>query len=176
MQHQQRGRLGEFKGTVGQRERFKEERHDTYQERKKWPEPTRCPDCGAVFMNGRWTWEAAPSNAPEARCPACRRVADNVPAGMLELTGTFFEGHRDELIGLIQNTEALEKHEHPLERLMSIQTLDVDERPLTRVLTTGVHLARRIGDALVRAYEGELSIQYGDAEHSIRAHWHRDAG
>ncbi|NBC18333.1 MAG: ATPase [Bacteroidetes bacterium] len=174
-QSQRRGRLGEFKGTIGQRERFKSERHDVYQEQKKWPEPTRCPTCGAAFMDGRWTWETAPPSAQEVECPACRRIADAYPAGFVEIAGTFFEAHREELIGLIRNAAALEKGEHPLERLMAIERDEDAEAPLTLVTTTGVHLARRIGDALARAYEGDLTIQYGDAEHQVRVHWARDA-
>jgi hypothetical protein len=50
--------------------------------------------------------------------------------------------------------------------------LTANEKP-TLVMTTGVHLARRIGEALARAYKGELSFQYLDGEQRIKVHWQR---
>jgi len=41
------------------------------------------------------------------------------------------------------------------------------------VTTTGVHLARRIGEALSRSYKGEFSFQYGDGEKTLRVYWER---
>jgi len=158
------------KSRHGRRDRLiKEKRHDTYEERRKWPEPTVCNDCRALFSNGRWCWLEAPEYAYKICCPACQRIADNYPAGELFIKGLFFAEHREEILNLINNTESLEKKEHPLERLMDI----ADEEALTRVTTTGIHLARRIGEALVHAYQGDLDFTYGDAEKSIRVTWSR---
>jgi hypothetical protein len=41
------------------------------------------------------------------------------------------------------------------------------------IRTTGIHVARRIGDALSRAYQGELTLDYLDGEKSIRVSWER---
>lgn len=38
-------------------------RTDPYQQKKKLPEPTQCPSCGAVFAKGRWTWKTADAAA-----------------------------------------------------------------------------------------------------------------
>lgn len=157
------------KGTIGQRERFKDNRHDTYLERKKWPEPTACRTCGAVYTGGRWTWNPVPTTVHEVMCPACQRIADGYPAGMITLRGSFLPQHLDEVMGLIRNTEAAEKSEHPLERLMGVS---VGEEQ-TDVTTTGIHLARRIGTALERAYGGELKIIFGDGSNTIRVDWER---
>ncbi len=158
------------KGAYGRKDRMvKTKRHDVYRERKKWPEPTRCVSCGAVFVKGRWTWETAAPDANEAVCPACRRVADHYPAGQVTLRGPFFEAHREELMNLLHNVEAQEKGGHPLERIMTLQEHDDH----TEVTTTGIHLARRMGDALFRAYEGDLSVDYGDGEKSVRVQWQR---
>ncbi|HEX9715949.1 MAG TPA: hypothetical protein VGA28_09710, partial [Desulfurivibrionaceae bacterium] len=62
------------------------------------------------------------------------------------------------------------KKDHPMERLMAI----VEEEGRTLVTTTGIHLARRIGEALSNAYQGELDFAYGDGEKSIRLNWSRD--
>ena len=148
---------------------IKERRHDVYEERGKWPEPTRCTTCGALFVNGRWTWQEAPSKTYETICPACRRVTDRYPAGYVEISGSFFAEHRVEILNLIQNIEKQEKSEHPLERIISIAS----ERDHPLITSTGHHLARRIGEALARAYKGVLSFQYAEADDSIRVYWQR---
>jgi hypothetical protein len=38
----------------------------------------------------------------------------------------------------------------------------------TVVTTTGVHIARRIGDALARAYGGDYTVEYLDDEKRVR--------
>lgn len=158
------------KGLSGRKDRLiKEWHHDPYQQRKKWPEPTLCRVCGAVFANGHWSWQATPVEASEVICPACRRIADNYPAGYVEIKGPFFETHREEISNLVQNAERREKTERPLERIIAVKYSD-DHATIT---TTGVHVARRIGEALSSAYSGELLFQYADEERSIRVLWHR---
>jgi hypothetical protein len=148
---------------------IKEKRHDVYRADGKWPEPTVCIRCGAVFASGRWTWQEAPAAANEVVCPACRRIIDRYPAGAVEIEGSFFENHLDEILNLIRNVAEQEQSEHPLERIM---TMTGKEKPIL-VTTTGLHLARRIGEALSRAYKGELSCQYLDEEQRIKVHWQR---
>ena len=145
------------------------ERHDVYRSRGKYAEPTRCGDCGAVYEGGRWTWGEAPRGAQRAVCPACRRIADRLPAGQVEISGTFFDGHRDEILNLVRNAEASEKGERPMERIMGIT--EAAGRAL--VSTTGVHVARRIGEALARSYQGALDFRYGADEDTVRVNWTR---
>ena len=74
--------------------------HDSYKSKRKLPEPTRCPKCGATFHKGRWTWDIAPAQAHEHICPACHRIQDKFPAGYVTLGGEFFRQHREEILGL----------------------------------------------------------------------------
>lgn len=161
-----------FGGEVhGRRDRLiQEERHDTYRAHGKLPEPTRCPECGAVFQKGRWTWAEAPPSANEDTCPACRRIQDAYPAGFLTIAGSFFQGHRDEIVNLVRNEEKKENAEHPLKRIMDMK--DTDDGVL--VTTTDPHLARSIGEALSRAYEGDCDYQYTDDDRMLRVVWKRD--
>lgn len=158
------------KGNFGRRDRLvKDKRHDTYRERKKRTEPTVCSDCGAVFVGGRWTWNEPPEGAEKESCPACLRIADDFPAGYVELKGHFFNQRREEIMNLVSNEEKLEKGEHPMERIMKI----IQQDDATLITTTGVHIARRLGEAVARAYQGDLSFTYGDNEKSIRVEWVR---
>jgi hypothetical protein len=43
------------------------------------------------------------------------------------------------------------------------------------ITTTDIHLPRRIGEALHRAYEGDLDFHYEEEAYSIRVTWRREA-
>ncbi len=148
---------------------IKEKRHDVYQEGKKWPEPTFCTQCGAVFAKGRWSWNKIPKIANKTICPACKRSTGNYPAGYIELRGAFFKKNHGVIVNLIRNTEKQEQHLHPLERIMSVKVMNDH----TLITTTGIHIARRIGNALSRSYKGDYSFHYGESEKSIRVYWER---
>lgn len=148
---------------------FEELIHDSYKSGRKLREPTRCPDCGAVYEKGRWIWGTAPAAAHAARCPACHRIHDRFPAGFLTLKGTFLQAHRDEILQLMRNHEAKEKAEHPLQRIMAVS----EESGGVTVTTTDAHLARDLAQALHKAYKGELEFHYNKADNLLRAAWSR---
>ena len=154
---------------IGRDQLLQEFVHDSYKAGRKLREPACCPDCGAVFQNGRWTWAAAPAAAHEERCPACHRIHDKFPAGFLTLSGAFLGEHRDEILHLMRNHEAKEKAEHPMQRIMGI----VASAEGVTVTTTDTHLARDLAQALHRAYKGELEFHYNKEENLLRAAWSR---
>jgi len=146
-----------------------ETRHDTYKVKHKLPEPTVCPQCGAVFHEGRWQWLARPAQAHEEMCPACHRIQDEFPAGYVTVAGPYFKDHREELLQLARNEEAHAKAEHPLKRIMKIE----DQDDGIQITTTDIHLARGIGEALHHAYQGELEYHYNEKENLLRVVWER---
>jgi NMD protein affecting ribosome stability and mRNA decay len=146
-----------------------EDRHDAYKAKHKLPEPTVCPQCGAVFHDGRWQWLAKPAQAHEEMCPACHRIHDAFPAGYVAVSGLFFKDHREELLHLARNEETRAKAEHPLKRIMKIE----DQEDGVLITTTDIHLARGIGDALHHAYQGELEYHYNEQENLLRVVWAR---
>jgi len=143
--------------------------HDPYKARGKPKEPTACPQCGAVFHRGRWTWGPKPPRAHEALCPACHRIRDKYPQGILTIMGPFLRDHKEEILGVVHNAEAKEKAEHPLSRIMSIEPQG-DE---VVVATTDAHLSRRIGEMLHHAYQGDFSFHYEEGDQFIRVKWAR---
>ena len=150
--------------------------HDSYKAGHKLAELTRCPDCGAIFSNGRWKRGALPEKAQspkagthEERCPACHRIHDNFPAGYVTLKGPFFTEHRVEVLARVRHCEQAEKSRHVLERIMAIEANSEG----SLVTTTDTHLARRIGEALHNAFKGELDYQYNKEENLLRVTWTR---
>lgn len=148
---------------------YEEHVQDPYLSRGKPPEPSACPDCGAVFHKGRWQWGEKPDNAHAHRCPACSRIHDRVPAGELILEGDFFAGHREEITHLIRHIETKEKGEHPLERIMDAR----DEGGRHIVTFTSQHITRGAGDAVHHAYQGKLEIRASEKDGMLRITWRR---
>ena len=148
---------------------FHDLRHDPYQAKAKYREPTACASCGAIFERGRWKWGETPAGAHEATCPACARIRDKLPAGLVALSGQFFNAHRAELLQLARNAAESERAEHPLHRIMDVaETADG-----AQISTCDIHSARRIGEALKSAYDGELDLRFGEDEYSVRVAWTR---
>lgn len=143
--------------------------HDAYKSRSKPAEPTVCPDCGALFHQGRWQRLPAPAQAHRERCPACHRIHDKFPAGYVMLEGDFVGTHRDEVLHLLRNVETRENSEHPLQRIMDIG----GENGGITVTTTDPHLARALGEAVHHAYRGQLEFHYNPDENLLRVHWAR---
>ena len=138
----------------------------------KLPTVTACPTCGATYREGRWTWQAAPADAREQTCPACERIAERYPAGVLRVEGAFAARHRDDLIGLLRNVEERERSRHPLKRIIKIAT----RRNGFVAETTDGKLAQSLGRALHKAYAGELEHPptTAEIENLVRVRWMRD--
>jgi len=150
---------------------LKPEQHvaSPYRARGKYREPTTCPECGAIFHRGRWQWGTADPAAQAHLCPACLRIRDRVPGGELTLSGEFFDAHREEILHLVRNVGAVAGAEHPMERVIGIR----DEPGRTVVTLTDGHLTHGLGEALHRAYEGELASRYAEADDLMRVSWTR---
>ena len=143
--------------------------HDPYAESKKHPAGTVCPDCDAIVVAGRWTRGPRPDASSAVVCPACRRIRDDLPAGVVRLQGPFYEAHADEIRGLVGHEAAAAEAEHVLQRIMSTKESD----GVVEIATTDPHLARRIGKAVARAYDGSLEMKSGVNEVLLRVVWER---
>lgn len=159
-------------GTQGRHDRLIQERtHDPYKSKHKLSGNTLCPDCKAVFTDGRWQWlETTRGLMNVSRCPACSRAHEKIPAGILTISGDFMQGHRDQILNLLHNKVDAEKAQHPLKRLMDIEEQDNGDIVAT---FTDTHLPRDVGKALSRAYKGELDIHYAQDEDLTRVKWAR---
>ena len=145
-------------------------RDDAYLPTKKVAGPVVCPVCRAVCQRGRWSWTPVPDAAAEHECPACRRTRDGMPAGRIRLEGEF-GARRAEILSLVLHREAAEKADHPLERIMTIS-----EEPWgLSITTTGVHVARRIAEALRKAWHERIEIRYAKSQDLVRVTWKHES-
>lgn len=144
---------------------------DPYQRQQKPHEGARCPQCGALYRQGRWQWGTASAAAHEETCPACRRINDKFPAGIVTFKGAFARSRRDEIVHIARHQEEAEKAEHPLNRIMSI---DEDEGGIV-ITTTDIHLPRRIGETVQRSLHGALHVDFEEEGYFVRVEWTREA-
>ncbi|MBU9618527.1 BCAM0308 family protein [Burkholderia multivorans] len=165
-----RSHTGPSRNYLRRDKRMQPHTKDCYRDPKRPTGDHVCEGCGAVCDAGRWTWSATALDGRQLECPACKRMRENVPAGELVLHGEYLRAHRSTILKLLEHQAGLETSEHALERIMDIEK----SAESLIVRTTGVHMVRRLGEALLRAHHGDLAINYRDGEDVLRAHWTRD--
>ncbi len=129
--------------------------------------PAVCPQCGAVYRRGRWSWAKRPEEAMELTCQACHRINDGYPAGLVSLAGPRLPALKAQILQLVRHEEEAERKEHPLNRVVEIE----EGAEGLMVKTTDIHLPRRIGEAVQRAYRGELEIHFDEQNYFVRVNW-----
>ena len=144
-------------------------RSDPYALRGKLVDPSACTECHAIYRAGRWAWGAPPADAARVVCPACRRIADGYPAGVVHLSGDYAAAHRAELVQLVRHIEERERAEHPLKRIIAIREAEA----ALEITSTDAKLARGIGTALRRAHDGVLHASATSRENLVRVSWER---
>jgi NMD protein affecting ribosome stability and mRNA decay len=144
---------------------------DPYQCQQKLHDGTACPQCGATYHEGRWQWGTKAEGADEELCAACRRINDKFPAGIVTLRGDFARERKEEMIRLARHQEDAEKKKHPLNRIISIE----DDAQGVVINTTDIHLPRRIGEAVKRAFHGEIEDHFEKDGYFVRVTWTREA-
>ena len=145
-------------------------------------EPRVCITCGALYRKRRWISAelAAKEQAPSpwvrerfdiVRCPACRRVANTVPSGIVHLDGAFLGQHRPEIVRLVQREATRAAEDNPLGRIIG---WDLDPHHRLIVKTTTEHLAQRLGHALKKAFKGKVRYDFSHENKMAHVYWSRD--
>lgn len=144
---------------------------------KQGMELSYCKKCGVVYRQKRWIMDPveleqvkADPAAGRIVCPACQRMADEVPGGFLTLTGDYLRQHEVEILELIKNTESRSRMKNPLGRIMSIS----QEDGVLTILTTEDKLAQKLGKDVYKAHSGQLNYQWSHTENYVRVDWKRD--
>ncbi|HZD54654.1 MAG TPA: BCAM0308 family protein [Candidatus Aquicultoraceae bacterium] len=153
---------------------------DPYIPRKSPPSVNICPECRAICRNRRWVIDEEEyslltrrggASVARRRCPACRKIADGFPGGLVTLRGGFVRAHRKEILNLVRNEEKRAMGVNPLGRIIAL-TEDEDGLEVT---TTGEKLAQRIGREVYKACSGTLTYKWSDDSKLLRVRWVREA-
>jgi len=126
-----------------------------------------CSECGILFVAKGGVQNSLQDAQEGVVCPACTRIANRYPAGYVEAKGAFLKKLLDEVLQLIRETAVQASKKYPMERIMEV--VHDDEGII--ITTTGIIIARKIGEALSRAYKGNLRMQSADDEEFIRVFW-----
>lgn len=135
-----------------------------------------CSECQAVLHDQRWYLKEQTDpkmlkgQVRSTVCPACQKVRDRLPGGIVHLSGSFLRNHREEILNLIKNENTRAMAVNPLERIMDIEIANAG----LDVLTTNEKLAQRIGRALQKAYDGDVAYKWSEDNKLARVSWQRD--
>ena len=136
-----------------------------------------CGSCRAVYRNKRWYAEpgalgkaAAARISAQTVCPACLKIRDAFPGGIVTLKGDFVLAHKEDIMNLVRNEEQRARGFNPLERIMALRE---DGYGSMVVTTTNEKLAQRLGRALKKAFRGEVSYNWSHDDKLVRVEWVR---
>src|SRR5690554_5756263 len=84
-----------------------------------------CRECRSVYAGNRWELQSqAVRDLEKARhivetlCPACQKIRDRMPGGIVTLSGRFLAGHESEILNLLNHENHRAMEINPLERVM----------------------------------------------------------
>lgn len=136
-----------------------------------------CEGCRAVYMNKRWYAEGDVDEnvlrgpaAVKIVCPACLKIRDNFPGGIVTLRGDYVLPHKTDLMRLIKNEEERARGLNPLERVMSVKENGYGSLVIS---TTNERLAQRLGRAVKKAFHGEVAYHWSHDNKLVRVDWVR---
>lgn len=139
-------------------------------------EPALCTSCQALYRNKHWELSSeavaearASGGLTEVTCPACQKIAESYPEGLVTLSGDYLWDHEAEIRNLVANEEQKARGRNPLERIMRMTR---DEQSLV-IETTEKKLAEHLGRAVHKAHQGELKVSRGDDQGACRVYWER---
>lgn len=149
---------------------------DPYIDKGGMKEPCLCRQCHSTYRNKRWYLDPQAFEA-EARneganwtiCPACQKIAEHYPEGMVTLSGGYLWEHEEEIFNILRHEEAKAMAKNPLERIMSMERLG----EALVVETTEEKLAEHLGRAMHRAHHGQLNISWDRDHEFCRVTWER---
>lgn len=132
-----------------------------------------CTGCGAVSWGKRWFSEGAKLPAghvpSKVVCPACQRMKDDNPAGVVTLAGDYLLQHEEVILNAVRNVEAKTRAKNPLARIMEIG----QEGTVLTIRTTHEKLAEKLGREIYKSHSGTLNFQWSQDESFVRVNWSR---
>jgi len=140
-------------------------------------EVAMCRECRSVYAGHRWELEgraarglARAKRVHDTLCPACQKIRDRIPGGIVALSGAFLEQHEQEIVNLLNRENRRAMKINPLERIIDIERSDAG----LVVLTTNEKLAQKLGRALRKACSGNVEYNWSRDTKLVRVNWRRD--
>jgi RNase P subunit RPR2 len=137
-----------------------------------------CEGCRAVYMNKRWyagnvvfTTAKKKSEIVTVVCPACMKIRDNFPGGIVTLKGDYVLPHKTDLMNLVRNEEERAHELNPLERVIAVKENGLGSIVIS---TTNEKLAQHIGRAIKKAFHGDVSYRWSHDNKLARVDWIRE--
>ncbi len=151
---------------------------DPYIPRKAVSSVGICPKCHAIYRDKRWhldekeyrTLARRGDGTAVRRCPACRKISDGFPSGVVNLKGDYLRVHRDDILKIVRNEEKRARGFNPLQRIMYVNEGDA----WMEVGTTDEKLAQRIGRELRKACRGTVAYKWSEDSKLLRVDWARE--
>ncbi len=149
---------------------------DPYLPKRGTHDMALCKQCQSIYHNKRWyreggfdTKKISLSSALQVTCPACQKIKDNFPGGIVTLTGDFLQEHKKDILNLIKNEEERARGFNPLERIIKISNGSKE----VEISTTNEKLAQRIGRKIKKAFSGEVKYKWSQDTKLLRVSWSR---
>ncbi|MGE0104677.1 MAG: BCAM0308 family protein [Blastocatellales bacterium] len=137
-------------------------------------EPAVCRECGNIYVNRRWVRAGADmvvTDPEPVLCPACVAVRDDITSGYVHLEGKFVGDHWDEIRRLLDNEADRAAEDNPLGRIMAVEK---ERGDAFTVRTTTEHLAKRLGDSVQKAFNGEIRYDFSHENKLAHVWWQRN--
>jgi hypothetical protein len=139
-------------------------------------EPAVCQSCQAVYRNKRWQLDpllvnrlATSTDTHWVNCPACLKVAEHYPEGILTLRGDYLWNHEQEIRNILENAMLRVGRGKPVDRVIRMGRVE----DALVVETTNTKLAEQLGRSLQKAHHGDLQIDWQEAAGVCRVQWQR---
>jgi hypothetical protein len=150
---------------------------DPYLREINYKDPNICPSCKAVYHNKRWQLDEEleykiklEDNYAKKMCPACRKINDNYPMGLVSISGNFIDQHKKEILSTVKGEEKRALEKNPLERIIKIEK---ENQTQYSIKTTTDTLAQRIGKILYNSYKGKVEYKFSEDQKVLRVFWSR---
>lgn len=165
-------------GRFGVEEHGKRAAHstDVYMPAEGREEAAVCTGCKAIFQGKRWFSEGydgaklpAGHLPGKVVCPACQRIKDGNPAGVITLSGDYLIQHKEVILNAVKNIESKARAKNPLARIMKIS----QEGNILTISTTHEKLAEKLGKDIYKSHSGKLGFQWSEDESFVRVNWTR---
>lgn len=149
---------------------------DPYVPESGLKEPAVCRTCHAVYRHKRWQVEPEAverlEQSPDTQwvsCPACQKIAEHYPQGVVTLQGDYLWSHEAEIRNILTNEAERVLAKNPVARIM--QMSKEDGRLV--IETTEQKLAEQLGRTLNRAHQGDLQVVWSKSPRICRVSWER---